>query len=228
MNAVIVVPFRPDGEIRSRNWEYAEHWWRQLELPICEGDGPRNEDFDITRARNAAVASATDAYPDWEVALMTDTDVVLGSPATALRAIDAAYALNQYVVAHDRMAYLGDVGTMRVVNDGDPPARRALFEIRSTWETVFAFTREMWEAIGGFDPRFRGFGHQVEAFFHAAKTLYVADRILGPCYHLWHPYSADQENPHLAANRELVERYWAASGDEDAMRELLIEYVVAA
>ena len=160
---------------------------------------------------------------------MTDADAVLGTMATAQVALDRAYATGKYVVAHNRLAYLSPGGLEEVIAGRPAPVAEVEDAKTGTWETVFAFRRDLWETIGGFDPRFRGFGHQVEAFFHAAKTLFGAERMTGFCYHLWHPYSADAPNPaqSASANLELVQRYWAASDDQVAMRALLNEYAAA-
>jgi hypothetical protein len=232
MNAVIVVPYggtyeHETGEVRRRNWRHASGWWSQLNLPIYTGAGPKGQSFDVTRGRNAAVAVATAVEPDWDVALMTDADAFLGDHEQARQALETALEAGTYVVAHNELRYI-QPGDSERVTLGMPLDLVTNFEVKRTWETVFAFTRVLWEEIGGFDPRFRGFGHQVEAFFHAATTL-AGDgySIAGPCWHLWHPYSADQPNPHLVENRRLVDRYWSASGDEPAMRALLAEFVVA-
>lgn len=227
MSAIIAVPFRGDGISRTQNWDFCREWWEVLGLPIVQGDSPSGEVFDITKARNAAVRNATEEHPSWEVLLMTDADVLLDSHHAATTAMQIAHLTDKYVVAHSQIMYLSPQGTKRIFA-GVPAEMDHVEDMhRHTWETCFAFTRKTWEAVGGFDPRFRGFGHQVEAFFHACKTLFGADRVLaGTCYHFWHPYGADQFNPHLPVNRELIQRYWDASGDRDGMLELLAEYVV--
>jgi hypothetical protein len=232
-NAVIVVPYRGSsawreaGETRRRNWEYARAWWSELGLPIFIGDSPANARFDVTKARNAALALATQMNPDWDVALMTDADAVLGSLNQAKAALGVAFATRGYVAAHSELRYLSPRGAAYAERGYAITEAAVEMTIAETWETVFAFPRDLWEEIGGFDPRFSGFGHQVEAFFHAATTLRGNDRITGPCYHFWHPYSADSPHPALKANRALVERYWEAADNEAAMRELVSEYVVA-
>lgn len=228
MNAVICVPYRDDGAFRKRNWEAVQNWWLSLGYPVVVSGGPKAEAFDITKARNQVVAGVPVNFPDWDVALMTDADVVLSAPSQVNAALALARRTGQYVVAHDRLLYLSPKGSSSVAL-GRPAGMGELeMEVRETWETCFAFSRELWETIGGFDPRFRGFGHQVEAFFYASETLFGVDRVAGPCYHLWHPYSADALNLDLPANRELVERYWSASGKPDAMHELLGEHRGAA
>lgn len=234
MKAVIVVPYRgvgmwhEAGELRVRNWRYARDFWRLLKLPVVSGDSPVGERFDVTKARNAAVREATDSHPDWEVALMADADVFLDSLEQAHIALQVAHETGAYVVAHSELWYLGPTESNHVIRGMAASSARRVQITGATWETAFAFSRELWEDVGGFDPRFRGFGHQVEAFFHACSTLAGNRRIEGRCYHLWHPYSAESPHPDLPANRELVERYWTASGDEPAMRALLAEYAVAA
>lgn len=232
MNAVICVPYRDDGGYRKRNWEALHNWWLSLGYPVITAGGPPDEPFDITKARNAAVYGATQHDPDWDVVLMTDSDVWLQRPSQVTTAMDVAFATGQYAAAHSELRYLNPEASEAVRRGhlvvGQATEDAIELTTKETWETCFAFTREAWETVGGFDPRFRGFGHQVEAFHHAVRTLFGAGRVDGPCYHLWHPYSADQANPDLLANRELVERYWAASGDRDAMLALLDEYEPAA
>jgi hypothetical protein len=215
VRAVILVPYRDDDPVRAGAWHYTRRFWRTLGIPICTADSPEDAPFDITSARNAAVSLADDMTPGWEVALMADADVYLDSTQQAEKALEWAYVTDLYIAAHDELRYLA--------------ADHCSIEhtVMGTWETVFAFSRTLWLEVGGFDPRFRGFGHQVEAFFHAARTLRGARRVHGPCFHLWHPYSADKPNPHLDENRALAERYWEASGDKEKMTALLAEYVVA-
>lgn len=227
MNAVIVVPYRDDGDVRQRNWGYAQEFWLKLGIPIVVGSSPEDEPFDITKARNEALRGATERFPSWDVALMADADVVLGAWQQALYTLELACYGHLYVVAHNEVRYISERGT-KMVLEGLPLEEAPLDDVaRGTWETAFAFSHEIWEAVGGFDPRFRGFGHQVEAFFHAAQTLFGAGRQSGRCYHLWHPYSADVSPP-APENRALVERYWIATGHPEQMRALLDEYVVAA
>lgn len=222
MSAVIVVPYRDDGGIRRRTWIYTQRFWEQLGLPVVLGDSPADEPFDITKARNEGVRGATERFPDWDVVLMVDADVVLGSPKQALHAIELARYGFIYVTAHSELRYLSEEGTRQVL-EGLPFDRAARDAVHAeTWESAFAFTHEIWVAVGGFDSRFSGFGHQVEAFFHAAKTLFGAGRQTGPCYHLWHPYSADIAPPNRE-NRALVERYWAATDNPALMREVIAQ-----
>lgn len=224
MNGVVIVPFRPTDERRQRNWEYAERWWRELGFPICEGDGPSSEPFDITAARNAAVEGAIQTHPEWEIAFMVDADVVLGAHQQALYAAELAMYGSRYVVCHSEIRYLSEAGSDWVL-EGGPIDRGGFEDIHSeTWESAFVFSREVWVGIGGFDPRFRGFGHQVEGFFRAAQTLFGASRQTGRCYHLWHTYSANLKNPYLEDNAALVERYRQASGNRELMLALLCEY----
>jgi hypothetical protein len=88
---------------------------------------------------------------------------------------------------------------------------------------VFALSRETFDAVGGWDEQFRGWG----AEDYAMQVLFEARfgdtrRVPGLCWHLPHEpqATADPRHPALIANRERWARYLERQGNFDALMEL--------
>lgn len=80
-------------------------------------------------------------------------------------------------------------------------------------------SKAQWQAVGGFDVRFSGWGCEDEAFACAADTLLgphvrYEDQLL---VHLWHPPGLRSDDPKFAANRSRFDEYRRLSGDRAAM-----------
>jgi glycosyltransferase involved in cell wall biosynthesis len=87
--------------------------------------------------------------------------------------------------------------------------------------------------VGGYDPRFRGWGGQDRAFVRAADTLYVAHRrTRNAVISLWHERVGAKSKKHTSwrdglpygkndVTRTLVKRYKSACGDVSQMRALV-------
>jgi len=220
MKAVILVPFRPDGAERSRNWEFARSCWHELDLPLISADSMSGPRFERADARNVAAQIAGNS---WDVALFADADILLGSADQADAAIMRCYRTGAYTVAYSHLRYLTEKGTADVVNGKAVNFADTDESVGLTWECCFAVRRDIWNQVGGFDERFRGWGGQVAAFFYAAATFGGRERIHGSAYHMAHPLVDRTKEPHFDANCELAERYKAAVDDPAAMREILKE-----
>lgn len=82
----------------------------------------------------------------------------------------------------------------------------------TSWAGLLLVPRAAFDAVGGYDERFKGWGYEDNAF----KT--ALDRVVGPhrrtdgyALHLWHP-APDEEcfgQPHIQHNRELFRMYEA-------------------
>lgn len=91
--------------------------------------------------------------------------------------------------------------------------------------------REAFEAVGGMDVRFSGWGGEDVAFVRALDTLWGKHKTTdNEIFHLWHPTVGDtytsrmwagQERP--LSNNPLASRYHLATGDRVRMRNLVEE-----
>ena len=90
---------------------------------------------------------------------------------------------------------------------------------------ILVVTREAWDMVGGFDPRFRGWGGEDHCIGLALRCLTgneINPRRICPLIHLWHPEAPNCRRP-SDNNRWLDKRYRDARRDPDLMRELVEE-----
>ena len=189
VRTVILVPYRPDGGHRDRLWGFTRTWLagHHPDLPIHVGsspDGPFN--------RSAAINEAARAAGDWDVAVVCDSDTVV-PPAHLDEAVVAAHATGLLASALSSVVELTRRSTDRLLADEDTdPATLGKIRTRRkedlTQSSVLAIPRALWDAVGGFDEQFCGWGCEDNAFWIAATLMGGAKplRTNGSAYHLWH------------------------------------------
>lgn len=219
MRAVILVPYRPDGPERARNWRIVQERWKKLlPIPTFYGDADTPQ-FERAHARNEASRLAG----DWDVALFADADIALRNVQQVEAAIMRCYRTGAYTVAYSTLRYLTEDGTKYVSIGGDLAKADYDETVMHTWECCFAVRRDVWDEVGGFDERFHGYGGQGIAFYYAASTLAGRERITGTAFHLAHELVDRSQDPHFLKNMEICARYQAAVDDPRAMRAVLEE-----
>lgn len=219
MRAVVLIPYRPAGFERMRNFKFVSRWWQGHGWPIVVGDSLTPQ-FERAQARNIAAREAG----EWDVALFCDADIFLNRIDQAEAAILRCYRTGAYTVAYSHLHYLTEDGTRNVFRVGVDPTHFDWDEVVAhTWECCFAVRRDVWDEVGGFDERFLGYGGQVAAFFYAAGTLAGRERIYGSAYHLAHPLVNRDLESNFEANCRLADRYREAVDDPAAIREILRE-----
>lgn len=153
MREVILIPWRPGRADRIIAFENTWNHLKSLNLPTYLGDSGHAR-FHRGASRNAAAYNAG----DWDVALITDADVLV--PLANIReALAQAYAYDHVVFPHDRY--------QSTRKDGRP------FQT-STGPTnggSLAISRDAWERVQGYDTRFSGWGYEDAAFRLATETL---------------------------------------------------------
>lgn len=219
MRVVVLVPRRAGEPHRDRVWAWARGWWARnfSDWEVFEGhhdDGPFN--------RAAAINAAAQAAGDFEVAIVADADSIV-DPETLERASRRAAHAWRVVIAFERFAHLTRAMTDRIMagytGSWEPGVD---WSMTGTCSSMLAVPRVLWDAAGGFDDRFVGWGWEDVAFAHAALTFGGdLDRMPGTLWHLWHP-PAGKAGPHghEDSNEALALRYRDASGDRLAMAAL--------
>jgi hypothetical protein len=226
MNAVVLVPRRADGGHRDRLWTWLARQIVGWGYPIIEGHHDEPGPFSRSLALNRAAAEAG----AWDVALLVDADTFV-NPHQAHAAVALAGASGAMTVGFDAFRTLSEPGTERILGgfngSWSPLATGELIGHGSHGpvSSIVAVPRRLWDAMGGFDQRFRGWGFEDRAFAIAAATLGgEVQRIASDAWHLWHPRAARKpEDANYRANRELSRRYRAAAGDPAAVLELIAE-----
>jgi hypothetical protein len=215
----IMVPRRADGGIRDRRWEEARKRWESFGWPIHVGyhdDGP----FNAAAARNAAAAQSS----EWDVAVFVDADTIVIDPAPVIKAVAVANQTGHMVRPWNRYWMLDEAGTERFLTTGKRPAATRGLRSGQANGGVNVVPRVLWDKVGGYDERFRGWGSEDTAFHLACRVLGGYRELAGEVYHLWHPISADRSagDPGFQANVALRRRYEQARRPS-AMRALLAE-----
>jgi hypothetical protein len=156
-----------------------------------------------------------------------DADVV--APAEQVRkAIARAQATGRVVLGFKHYLGLTPRMTERVLGGytGDAEAPGGVRYRSDTHESsIVVVPRAVWDAVGGFDERFVGWGQEDVAFIHAARLLTgEVERVGGTVWHLWHGRAPGRNRllPSYKAAQQLGRRYRTCT-TADEMRALLAE-----
>jgi hypothetical protein len=224
---VMLVPRRADGGQRDRLWSFCRARWADSlpEVPAFEGhhgadEGPFN--------RSAAVNRAAEAAGDWDVAVVMDADV-LPDPHALRAAAATALGTGGPAIAFDRRKHLTARGTAKILDEGFRGSWLPFVkhDLTASVSGAYAVRRDLWDAVGGFDELFSGWGWEDVAFRIATETVAGKPpvRVAADLWHLWHPKSPenDHASPTFLANRARGDRYKAARWDRAAVGALLAE-----
>lgn len=204
----IVVPWRPGSPDRERAWEWAERWWKQFDWPIHivehEGKAPFSRSWCINEG-------ARRAWP-WDILIAIDADVFTEDPQQVRDGVRVAWETGRLTIPLTVGADLNDRGT-RLLVAGQPGWEKQLHKRREVCTSrVWIMRRDLFEVVGGFDERFRGWGHEDVAAFHSMRTLRGCEQLPGTCYHLWHTpsFPKARRTREWSDGNTLVQRYLEA------------------
>lgn len=177
----VFVPRRADGGRRDDIWEHLRTtYWAPLPYRIVEGSGS-GEKFSRAMAVNAAAA----AVGAWDLAVVADSDSFV-DPTQLREAIDLARSTRQLTIAYTQWRSLTEEATVAVLVGG---AERSFDRVRDgdrAVSGVIVVPRTVWDAVGGFDEKFIGYGWEDFAFARACTLATGMRRVDGPCWHLNH------------------------------------------
>lgn len=226
MTVPILVPRRADHAGRDRIWNtIRETVWRNLGIVEGHhvGPGPFN--------RSAALNDAASQAGDWQTAVIADADSIV-SHEQLWAAIGLAERTQRLVFAHSLWVNIDAHEVADFLDAGAVEWRDDRAVYHHTVSSMLAVPRSVWDAVGGFDEAFVGYGYEDNAFARACRVL-TGDplRIFGPVYHLAHD---DSPRPRMsalaardvcvAANRARWIKYKTAKTPEQirALREALV------
>jgi len=213
-----LVPWRPDGEHRDRLWEFCRKHWET----VCGDIEIHTADVPGTFSRAASINRA--AVGDWDVGVILDADVVADAEQV-YAAVATARATGHLTFAFTHYAGLAPHMTNRVLagyeGDRDLGVR---YRSEQHESSIAAVPRALFDEVGGFDPRFVGWGQEDVAFAQACRVLGGIERVPGTVWHLWHPRSPERDKgkDSYRAAQLLGARYREAR-TPDVMRALLAE-----
>jgi glycosyltransferase involved in cell wall biosynthesis len=252
----IIIPFRsPEHKNRrNENFDWLVSYWR-CQLPgaqIVIGEDPCHH---LTFSKSAAVnAAASKATGDIFAIIDADGYVPVESVVKCAEEIRKArrHGHKLWFVPYRHFYRLTDRASRKVIESSpcDPyqfPSPPDPGDIQNQsgsghghWFGALAqiVPREAFEAVGGWDCRFRGWGGEDHSAMRATDTLFWRHKTLpGQVLHLWHPMLGKDgsdnfvewkeriwENQSEAnTNGNLAARYSRANGDRERMRALVDE-----
>jgi hypothetical protein len=221
MRVAVLVPRRADHGRRDTLWAFVADWWAKnhRDFAVHEGhheDGPFN--------RSAAINAAAAAAGDFDVAIVADADSFCGQQQITA-AIDLAATTGRMTLAYDRFNYLS-----REMSDRVMAGFNGMWEVGVEWSlpgtcsSMVVTPRALWDAIGGFDEGFVGWGMEDVGASLAMQAIGGGlERIPGPVWHLHHTPSTENSHtsPQWQANVKRMRRYEACDYDAKKMRALL-------
>jgi glycosyltransferase involved in cell wall biosynthesis len=242
-----LVPFRPQHSQKRRQevWQWLQEYWR-WELPgveIVTGHS-KGKVFSKSEAVNDAAKRASG-----RIFVIIDADCYIDGDvirACADRIDRELRRGNKLWYVPYRSLYRLTKESTDLVLDSDP-RHPYTFSSPPCWDEVEStegsghghrfgamiqiMPREAFFAVGGMDPRFRGWGGEDVAFVKALDTLYSPHKTTNnDVLHMWHPKIGDsfktrmwegQHNPGL--NGRLASRYMQSVGDRVMMRKVVDE-----
>lgn len=210
----VLIPYRPSTPLRVRAYEIVRSYYADLfpdwNVIVC--DDPTGGAFACGRAINAALSQARA-----DVVVYQDADSLVHWPQLTRAVTAAADARPVMVKAFTDYRRLS--AAWRPTHWRDvmhPPDEYVEWRQSPVCAMgVTAVDRKAWRKIGGFDPRFDGWGYDDIALETLAGATIGIDRIDGPLYHMHHERREEEapESPTLVANEALNRRYDAEAGN---------------
>lgn len=237
MSVSILIPYRrQEDTYRSHNLQaVTSHWCRYIDKHLghaydLNGGGYEivigtndEEPFNRSAARNNAFNKS-----DGSVLVLCDADTLFVDHDSM---VEAVYYVrmhpDSWVIPYGTYWNASQSWTDRYYKErtlaiGAP----GTFEhrLRRTICGMIVMHRNMYEDIGGYDERFRGWGYEDDAFGYVLDALYGKPNRFDEfdVIHLWHPHPPETNfgQPNIDHNRALLEEYRVAAATE-TMRSLI-------
>lgn len=229
----VLVPWAPSTEVvsgpeRDASWAWNEKRIRaflptaELVLGVPDVTGDPGV-FSRSQALNRAAALATG-----DIFVVCDADTTY-TATDFLRAIELAedghWTLPLRYVRLSQRTSAGWIASGPLARVPDDWERGLEQEYPFANSGVVVFPRAAFEAMDGFDERFKGWGGEDDAQRAALEALYRAPTRVGIAYHLWHPRLLEHttQAPYGPESRVLADRYGAAAGSREEMLALIAE-----
>ena len=210
---ILAVPWRPSGSPdRDAAVTYVYSRAEQLEADdVWFVDADPLAPFSRGRSANMAFEGAA-ALGEDTVVIVNDADMILPEDSY-YRAAEMARATGTLVVGFDDYRVLNRGMSQKVYAGADPFQLPFAHRLKGfSVGGVMAMTVKAWQEVGGFDPRFVGWGMEDWALAHASKlVLGPWTRLDGPGVHLFHPDEKNRWPAERLENERLHARYTACA-----------------
>ncbi len=260
----LLVPFYssdPENQ-RAKNWQWLYNFWK-VQLPGAEiiiGHDKDAGKFGMAFSKSVAVNNAA-SRAHGDIFVIIDADGYIDPKAILYCAKEIRWAKKKerklWFIPYRQFFRLTENASQKLLDSKPkhpyyfptPPDKNDYIEtsdFKGTSGSKFGhwygaliqiMSREAFEEVGGWDPRFRGWGGEDHAAMRAMDTLYWPHKTLpGKVLHIWHPILAVPEKYGPAnktrrwenqgvdiTNDMLSGRYYYSQGHALRMRKLLDE-----
>ncbi|WP_051633787.1 glycosyltransferase family 2 protein [Bacillus sp. UNC41MFS5] len=225
-NVSIIIPFQTDNGPREAAFKWLVKYY-SIVMPKAEiVIGTINEnDVNKAKAVNMAAKKATR-----DIFVILDADIVVTREIIeeSIKLLDkAAWVVpftKIYDVPYELTRNLLKTEPTGPIDINKEKCNKVNWLYNGFAGKINIIPRKNFEAVGGFDERFIGWGGEDDAFSHAVNTIcgYFVN-YKGSIFHLWHPSSSYHSNPNSKANIALLNRYIEASGNKEETMRIISE-----
>jgi hypothetical protein len=222
VTVAVVIPWRPGRQDREvHHSTIREHLRTVLPYAFHVDADSGHQPFSRAGSRNRGVRLAQDVGCD--VVVICDADTLV-EPEPLLEAINAC-SDGLLHLPYTRYRSLTQQGLAQY--RAGTPLMDCCVDHDHEWATggAYVIQANAWWRAGGMDERFQAWGFEDTAFRVAA------DALLGPTvkhegtiHHLWHQPEWNIGSPQYNANAAHMQRYVAAEGNHEAVREIVSEF----
>lgn len=218
MRTAVVMPWRAGDPWRERVYRWVKSAWSETGLPLYVGVDDDGGPFNCARALNRAREKAGDV----DVLIVAAADHVPNPKA--VKAGEAWCAQHPWMALFDNTVGVSARGTRMLLEGSIDAGALPLFATGSFGycTALLAVRASAWDALGGWDERFHGWGCEDTAFRLALETLYpAAPTGHASTYALFHDAAP---RDHFDRNCALLGEYQAAASSPDEMRQVLLRW----
>jgi len=226
-----LMPYRKSDESREKAFEWSVRKWQhdlpEAEIIVASDDG--QDPFSKTVAVNNAYRDATtDIFAIVDADIWVDRNTILES-VKLIQENPMLFVQPCKNVARITKEKTEDIYNINVTQPFPTLKQHDILRTSKVVGLICMFSRQVFEHVGGMDPRFRGWGGEDNAWnqvmHHVCGQTHVGE---GTAYHLWHNRARNDEGRPIwpgqsKRNGKLGKRYDEGAVNRVAMTKLLQE-----
>lgn len=221
----ILIPFASDGGQREKVYQWLVRYYQE-HLPEAEVVTHPVAVSDLLKLNRSALRNDIVRHATTDALLILDADCLL--PPDYIRAMMGNISHESAPTLY-QAALLGCVSknaTSRIIAASDGVVREADIEKyeMNPVGLFFAMSRRTWDAIGGFNEAYVGWGAEDSEYVLVARSKGIpVERVPGNTYHLWHDRGV-HDNKNCDTFRVNRERYEALKRQLSAAPPTVVQH----
>lgn len=210
-----IIPFRSSDphreELLDMTYGRIMSYFPEWEVIIGDNEG---QEFSRSAARNAGASFASG-----EMLVFCDADTIW-NPEQLEMALQVVHDSDSWCLPYTMYYNLNELATEAILQCDEydllvePEEEEYDHALDYVISGTLVLPRFAYDAVGGYDERFIGWGYEDDAFSIALTNLVGhVQRVEGFVCHLWHPVASDEGfgQPHIEHNRRLWQAYKQAA-----------------